>query len=115
VLNLETNIVVESRDMTFDENAPCPHDVFKSEGDKEMGESIFVDEKLQCFEVNEDVLLLHQLHHLGLFLPPHMKHRLLKLLPLPQQEYRHQGLKGRSTLRMEPHPTFRRHIHVHKS
>jgi hypothetical protein len=54
VLNLETNIIVESRDMTFDENAPCPHDVFKSEGDKEMGESIFVDEKLQCFEVNED-------------------------------------------------------------
>jgi hypothetical protein len=28
VLNLETNTVVESYDMTFDETAPCPRDVF---------------------------------------------------------------------------------------
>jgi hypothetical protein len=46
VLNLETNTVVESCDMTFDDTAPCPRDVFESAGDKEMEESIFVDEEL---------------------------------------------------------------------
>jgi hypothetical protein len=46
VYNLETNTVVESCDVTFDETAPCPHDVFEYAGDKEMEESIFVDEGL---------------------------------------------------------------------
>jgi hypothetical protein len=46
VFNLETNIVVESCDVTFDETAPCPHNVFECVGDKEMEESIFVDEEL---------------------------------------------------------------------
>jgi hypothetical protein len=46
VLNLETNIIVESCDVTFDEIAHCTHDVFKSAHDKEMEESIFVDEEL---------------------------------------------------------------------
>jgi hypothetical protein len=36
VLNLETNNVVESCDVTFDETTPCPCDVFKSAGDKEI-------------------------------------------------------------------------------
>jgi hypothetical protein len=46
VFNLETNTVVESCDMTFDETAPCPCDVFECVGDKEIDESIFVDEGL---------------------------------------------------------------------
>jgi hypothetical protein len=46
VFNLETNTVVESYDVTFDETTPCPHDVFECAGDNEMGESIFVDEGL---------------------------------------------------------------------
>jgi hypothetical protein len=46
VFNLETNTVVESCIVTFDETAPCPHDVFKCAGDKEMEKSIFVDEGL---------------------------------------------------------------------
>jgi hypothetical protein len=46
VLNLETNIVVESYDVTFDETAPCTCDVFENAGDKEMEESFFVDEEL---------------------------------------------------------------------
>jgi hypothetical protein len=54
VLNLETNTVVESYDMTFDETTPYPHDVFKSIGDKEMEESIFVDEDLQGVEGGKD-------------------------------------------------------------
>jgi hypothetical protein len=46
VYNFETNTVVESCDVTFDETAPCPHGVFDCAGDKEMEESIFVDEGL---------------------------------------------------------------------
>jgi hypothetical protein len=44
VFNHETNTVVESCDVTFDETAHCPRDVFECAGDKEMEESIFVDE-----------------------------------------------------------------------
>jgi hypothetical protein len=54
VLNLETNTIVESYDVTFDETAPYPRDVFESVGDKEMEESIFVDEKLNSFEGDKD-------------------------------------------------------------
>jgi hypothetical protein len=46
VFNLETNTVVESCDVTFDETAPCPHDIFECGGDKKMEENIFVDEEL---------------------------------------------------------------------
>jgi hypothetical protein len=46
VYNFETNTVVESCDVTFDETAPCPHGVFECASDKEMEESIFVDEGL---------------------------------------------------------------------
>jgi hypothetical protein len=46
VFNLETNTVVESRDVTFDKTAPCPCDVFECACDKEIEESIFVDEEL---------------------------------------------------------------------
>jgi hypothetical protein len=34
VLNLEINTVVESCDVTFNETAPCTHDVFESASDK---------------------------------------------------------------------------------
>jgi hypothetical protein len=54
VLNLETNTVVKSCDVTFNETAPCPHDVFESVGDKEMEASIFVNEELQGFKGDED-------------------------------------------------------------
>jgi hypothetical protein len=58
MFNLETNTVVESCDMTFDKTAPCPRDVFKCAGDKEMEENIFVDEELQGFNGDEDEPLL---------------------------------------------------------
>jgi hypothetical protein len=58
VFNLETNTVVESCDVTFDETAPCPRDVFECVGDKKIQESIFVDEKLQGFDHGEDEPLL---------------------------------------------------------
>jgi hypothetical protein len=58
VFNLETNTIVESCDMTFNKTAPCPRDVFKCAGDKEMEKSIFIDEKLQSFDRDEDEPLL---------------------------------------------------------
>jgi hypothetical protein len=50
LLNIETNIIVESCDVTFNETALCPHDVFESAGDREIEDSIFVDEELQGLE-----------------------------------------------------------------
>jgi hypothetical protein len=54
VFNLETDTIVESYDTTFDKTTSCPCDVFKCAGDKEMEESIFVDEELQGFDGDED-------------------------------------------------------------
>jgi hypothetical protein len=58
VYNFETNTVVESCDVTFDETAPCPRGVFECAGDKEIEESIFVDEELQGIDGDEDESLL---------------------------------------------------------
>jgi hypothetical protein len=46
VFNLDTNTIVESCDVTFDETTLYSYDVFECAGDKKMGESIFVDEEL---------------------------------------------------------------------
>jgi hypothetical protein len=54
VFNLETNTVIESCDVTFDETAPSPCEVLECAGDKKMDESIFVDEELQGFDSDED-------------------------------------------------------------
>jgi hypothetical protein len=58
VYNVETNNVVESCDVTFNETAPCPRGVFECAGDKKMEESIFVDEGLQGIDGDEDEPLL---------------------------------------------------------
>jgi hypothetical protein len=58
VYNFETNVIIESCDVTFDETAPCPRGVFECAGDKEMYESIFVDEGLQGIDSDEDEPLL---------------------------------------------------------
>jgi hypothetical protein len=58
VFNLKTNTIVESSDVTFNEIAPCPCDVFQCAGDKEMEESIFIDEGLQGIDGDEDEALL---------------------------------------------------------
>jgi hypothetical protein len=44
-----------------------------------------------------------------------MKQRLLRLLPLPQQQWRHHELRGRSSLSRELLLIFRRHIDLHRS
>jgi hypothetical protein len=115
VVNLETNTIVESYDVAFDETAPCPHDVFECAGDKKMEESIFVDENYKASIVMKmnNYFLLH--HHLSLFLLPHLKQRLLRVLPLPQQQWRRHELRGRSSLSRELSLTFRRHIRLNRS
>jgi hypothetical protein len=54
VYNFETNSVVKSCDVTFDETAPCPCGVVECTGDKKMEESIFVDEGQQGVDGDED-------------------------------------------------------------
>jgi hypothetical protein len=46
VYNFETNTIIESCDVTFNETAPCPRDVLECAGDKKIEESIFVGEGL---------------------------------------------------------------------
>jgi hypothetical protein len=58
VYNFETNTVVESCDVTFDETVPCPRSVFECAGDKEIEESIFVDEELHDVNGDKDEPLL---------------------------------------------------------
>jgi hypothetical protein len=58
VYNHETNTIVESCDVTFDETAPCPRGIFECAGDKKMEESIFVGEGLQGVDGEEDEPLL---------------------------------------------------------
>jgi hypothetical protein len=58
VINLKINTVVESCDVTFDETAPSPRDVLECAGDKEMEESIFVDEGQYGDNGDEDDPLL---------------------------------------------------------
>jgi hypothetical protein len=58
VYNVETNTIVESWDVTFDETSPCPRGVFECVGDKEIEEGIFVDGGLQGIDGDEDEPLL---------------------------------------------------------
>jgi hypothetical protein len=44
--------------VTFDETALCPRGVFECAGDKEMEETIFIDEGLQGIDGDEDEPLL---------------------------------------------------------
>jgi hypothetical protein len=80
VYNFETNTVVESCDVTFDETASCPHGVFECAGDKEMEESIFIAEGLQGVDDDEDEPLLPSTSS-----PEHVSASTLRLPPPLQQ------------------------------
>jgi hypothetical protein len=58
VYNVETNTIGELCDVTFDETAHCPHDIFKCACDKKMEESTFIDEGLQDVDGDEDEPIL---------------------------------------------------------
>jgi hypothetical protein len=44
VLNLETNCVMETYEVTFNDTAPCPSLVFEPAGPDQMGQTIYVEE-----------------------------------------------------------------------
>jgi hypothetical protein len=44
VLNLETNRIMKTCEVTFNETAPCPSPVFEPIGLDQMGQTIFVEE-----------------------------------------------------------------------
>jgi hypothetical protein len=54
VFNIETNTIIESCYVTFDETIPCLRDVFECAGDKKIEEIIFIDEELQSFDGDKD-------------------------------------------------------------
>jgi hypothetical protein len=54
VLNLDTNLVKETREVTFDETQPCTSSVFECAGDDEVGKKIFEDEEDDTGEADGD-------------------------------------------------------------
>jgi hypothetical protein len=46
VLNLETNQILETCEVTFDETQPCSQLVFECAGDDELGKEIFQEEEM---------------------------------------------------------------------
>ena len=50
VLLIDSNIVRETCEVTFDETAPCNASVFEVAGDDELGTSIFEDEEEEAAE-----------------------------------------------------------------
>jgi hypothetical protein len=94
VFNLETNTIIKLYDVILDKTAHCPCDVFECTGDKEIEEIIFVDEELQGFDGDEDEPLHSSTTSPSLFLLPHLKQMLLRLLHIPQQQLRRHGLRG---------------------
>jgi hypothetical protein len=58
-------------------------------------------------------VLLH--HHPSMFLLSHLKHRLLRLLSFSLQQWRHHGLRGRSSLSRELSLTFKSRIYLNRS
>jgi hypothetical protein len=98
--------------VTFDETAPCPRGVFECACDKEMEESIFVDEGLQGIDGDEDEPL-----HPSTSSPEHVPASTLEA-EAPQATTSSTAaveaswVEGRSSPSRELLLTFRRHIHL---
>ena len=54
MLNLETNRIMETCEVSFDETMPCSSTVFECAGDEEMAETLFVEEEDEEGEENVD-------------------------------------------------------------
>jgi hypothetical protein len=112
VYNFDTNTVVESCDVTFDETTPCPRGVIECAGDKEMKEGIFIDDGLQGVDSDEDEPLLPSTSSPESVPTSILEAGLLRLPPPPEQQRRHYGLRRRSSSSQELPLTSRRHIHL---
>jgi hypothetical protein len=101
--------------VTFDETAPCPHDILECVGDKEMEESIFIDEGLQGIDDNEDEPLLPSTSSPDLVPTSTLEAEAPQATTSSTAIVEVSQVEGRSSLsRVLPH-TFRRHIHLNKS
>ena len=58
VLNIDTNTIMESCDVTFNEPTPYANSFFECADDQEMSKSIFVDDNFSALGENEDGSLL---------------------------------------------------------
>ena len=54
MLNLGTNRIMETCEVSFDETMPCSSTVFECAGDEEMAETLFVEEEDEEGEENVD-------------------------------------------------------------
>jgi hypothetical protein len=116
VFNFETNTVVESCVVTSNETVACPHDVFECVGNKEMEESIFIDEKLQGFDGDEDDPLRPSTsspEHVSAFTLEEEASQSTTSSTIAVEASQVEG-GGTSSSRVLP-LTFRRHIHLKKS
>jgi hypothetical protein len=115
VHNFETNTVIESCDVAIDETAPCPHDVVQCASDKEMEESIFVEEGLQGIDGDEDEPLLPSTSS-----PEHVHASTLEVeaphaTTSSTAAVEASRVGGRSSPSQELPLIFRRHIHLSRS
>jgi hypothetical protein len=98
VYSFETNTIVESCDVTFDEIAPYPRGVFECAGDMEMEESIFVDEGLQGINGDEDEPLLPSTSSPEPVLASTLEAEAPQATTTSTAAVRHHSLRGRSSL-----------------
>jgi hypothetical protein len=115
VFNLETNTVVESCDVTFDETSSCPRDIFECAGDKEMEESIFIDEGLQGVDNDDDDPLLPSTSIPEPVPASTLEAEASQATTSSTTVVEASQIGRRSSLSQELPPTFRRHIHLNRS
>jgi hypothetical protein len=114
VYNLETNTIVESCDVTFDETTPCPHDIFECAGDKKMEKSIFVDEGLQGVDGDKDEPLLSSTSSLEHVPASTLESEAPQDTTSSTAAVEASWVEGRSSLSSVLPLTFRRHINLNK-
>jgi hypothetical protein len=115
VYNFETNTVVESCNVTFDETAPCPHGVVECAGDKEIEESIFVDEGLQGIDGDEDESLLPSTSSSEHVPASTLDAEAPQATTSSTAAVEASRVEGRSSPSRELLLIFRRHIHLNRS
>jgi hypothetical protein len=115
VYNFETNTVVESYDVTFNKTAPYPHSVIECAGDKEMEESIFVDEGLQGVDGDEDELLLPSTLSSEPVPASTLEAEAPQATTSSTAAVEASRVEGRSCPSLELPLTFRRYIHLNRS
>jgi hypothetical protein len=115
VYNFETNTVVESSDVNFDETAPYPRGVFECAGDKEIEESIFIDEGLHDIDGDEDEPLFSSTSSSESVPDFTLEAEAPQAPTSSTAAVEASRVEGRSSLSRELPLTFRRDIHLSRS